>query len=94
MIATAQLEAPNNTFMDAYLHWNIVEYADYEDMFQYIVTIIPESIKSNITSFVTSNTSMRLVLLYGQEYNISVATSNCAGNSTPADSEIFIEWHS
>ena len=86
VIATVQLDAPDSTFMDAYLHWNMVN--DYEDM-SYIVTVILES---NLTSYVTSNTSMRLVLLYGQQYNISVATSNCAGNSTPA--EIFIEWHS
>ena len=88
MVTTIQLEALkfNNTFIDAYLHWSIAD--DYEDMF-YIVTVIPES---NLTSFVTFETFIRLVLLYGQEYNISVAASNCAGNSTSA--EIFIEWHS
>ena len=86
MLATVQLEAPNSTFMDAYLHWNMVN--DYEDM-SYIVTV---TLESNLISFVTSNTSMRLVLLYGQDYNISVAATNCAGNSTPV--EIFVEWHS
>ena len=91
MIATAQLEAPNNTFMDAYLHWNIAD--DYEDIScNYTVKVIPELMTPNVTLFVTSNTSTQLILLYDQEYNISVAASNCAGNSAPA--EIFIEWHS
>ena len=77
--------------MDAYLHWSISESDDYEDTV-YIVTVISESIKSNVTSFVTTNTSTQLVLLCGQEYNISVAENNCAGTNAPA--EIFIEWHS
>ena len=91
VITTFQLETPNTTFMDVYLHWNVTD--DNEDMF-YIVTVIPESVTSNLTSLqiVTSNTSTRLDLLYGQEYNISVAASNCAGTSAPA--EIYIEWHS
>ena len=42
------------------------------------------------TIFHTPNVSIQLVLFYDQDYNISVVTSNCIGNSTPAEIHIRI----
>ena len=55
----------------------------------YTVVVFP-SVVSPTSVFVASNTSIQLFILHNQEYNISVVASNCAGNSTPAETTLRI----
>ena len=79
--------------LEGYLHWSI-EGDDREDTADlntsYMVTVIPESVESNLSVFTTSNTSIQLILSNDWEYNISVVAKNCVGTSEPA--EIYITW--
>ena len=65
------------------IQWNHVEDADY-----FIINVSP-SIEAEST-FMTTNTSIPLPLLYNQEYTVRVMASNCAGNSTPMEMNITI----
>ena len=49
----------------------------------YIVTVISESLESNLSITLTSNASLQLTLFSDQDYNISVVASNCLGTSEP-----------
>ena len=42
------------------------------------------------STFITTDTTIQLSVLYNQEYNISVVAGNCAGSSTPAESKFSI----
>ena len=79
--------------LEGYFHWSI-ESDDREDTAylntSYMVTVIPESVESNLSVFTTSNTSIQLTLSNDREYNISVVAKNCVGTSEPA--EIYTTW--
>ena len=54
----------------------------------YTVNVSPPVESGSV--FTTSNTTIELLILYNQVYNISIVANNCARNSTPASISIFI----
>ena len=61
------------------LQWNI-ELDNFANV--YYIAISPPTESFSIMS--TSNTTIEVPILFNQEYIVSVLSSNCAGNSTPA----------
>ena len=63
------------------VQWNAAALADH-----YIISLSPLiNDNESESTFITSNTTIRLPLQHNQDYNVSVMASNCAGNSTPAE---------
>lgn len=54
----------------------------------YVINVSPPI--ASVSTFTTVNTSIQLFILYNQEYNISVLATNCAGNSTPTETDVKI----
>ena len=54
----------------------------------YVINVSPPT--ASVSTFITANTSIQLFVLYNQEYNISVLATNCAGNSTPTETNFKI----
>ena len=52
----------------------------------YIINISPPI--ASVSTFTTANTSIQLFILYNQDYNVSVVATNCAGNSTPTETNV------
>jgi hypothetical protein len=64
--------------------------ASVVDTKSYIINVSPPIISDSVSTFTTANTSIQLFILYNQEYNVSIVATNCAGNSTPAETNIQI----
>ena len=54
----------------------------------YVVNVSPPI--ASVSTFTTSNISIQLFILYNQVYSISVVATNCAGNSTPTETDVKI----
>lgn len=74
MVTTLPL---NHTHVEVQWVINVSMHAMAE---KYFVTVIPLTEPEYIVT--THNTSIQLIVLYNQEYNISVVANNCVGNST------------
>ena len=85
---TANLESDTlSQTLEAYLQWNVTAYNNFTGNFEYFITVWPP-VKDG-SSFTTANKSLLLShLLYDKKYSIGVITSNCIGNSTPANISI------
>ena len=66
------------------VHWEASEYAD-----NYFIFVFPPLADSE-SIFTTTNTTFQLSMSYSEEYNISVFASNCARNSTPVITSVFV----
>ena len=90
--ANLQLE-PKTSTVHAALQWNVTAYNNVTGNFKYFVTILSPKLESS--SFTTANKYLLLSLrlLYGQEYNVSITSSNCVGNSTPTNISIIGEYN-
>ena len=79
----------------SYLHWSVAD-DHHEDTVtvdlntSYLISLFPELVGSNQSTFTISTPSIWLTLFYDQDYNISVVARNCVGTSEPA--ELYVVW--
>ena len=85
LTATLRSEEPD---VSSFLHWSgSMTHNKVNLDTSYVITLFSES---NQFNFTTLNTSIWLTLFYDQDYNISMISKNCAGNSEPA--ELYLTW--
>ena len=82
MISRYQTKDMHHVSADIY--WEASGYAD-----SYFIFVYPPLANSEST-FTTTNTTFQLSMSYNEDYNISVFTSNCAGNSIPVITAMFV----
>ena len=76
----------------AVVHLNVLVSTTGE-ILEFSITIT-SPVESELSNFMTHNTTIQLSVLYNYEYTMNVVASNCAGNSTPVSTTFNISKHS